>query len=1577
MGRVVTVKDLRTQFMEQAKCLDLKLDIDCTVLAELQDFYRRRAVVEQDYADALAKLANTLKQRHINETSKRPHWTPYTTTTIWNTLLGSTLRVSEAHSTLSELFSKQMVQRLADMDEDAVRLHKQCREMMSACQDRVLADTAKLQADQREYANRQASTLEADRARRRAEDKLLAAGQKARGKGKDPTESQRCQRAQNEYSSKQLAYMSTTIATARARNEYLTQLAATNHSVARYFSEEAPDIIDCLACGFHNSLARSTMMHLSCEEALKTCHSSIVEMLNRNITALDWRQDKACFLKRNEHGFTKPGCFVFIPSKEDNESHIRADGVLHEDLESNARQIASEIETLRLSTEETWKTLEEVEKKLLELINQKDYDVSSLFLTERPRRRRSLGTGTASNLNGSSALGSSVGSLGTASSSSIPLSASAPSAAQNIHCGNARSGSPCLIPTSTVANSSPSSGAISSEPAVGGRPQPQQVVNSSNNTSSNSILNDDTSNTGLYSGLRATYRDARIEQEKFYLERFAFYTQEMHQFYVLQVKLAEIRRALSTCPSTPPSVPQQSPLTVPLNTVRCGIPVLPAVNVSGLKSRTHHSSEPNRSDELSMSPPPPPPAPLHRFGVPFPGMVNKAPPMSIPHGSSAPPTTYGNGSGSPTSDAPIVQKPQTRRVLRVPNVGKPKLFGGTIDEYVEATHQAIPCILLSCTRVIVQYGMQQQGIFRVSGSQTEITEFKAAFERGEDPLIDVHEARDINSTAGLLKLYFRELGEPPFPSSIFLSLIDCARDRLDVDETARRLRQVVIQGLSRPVFIVMRYLFAFLSHVSEHADENMMDAYNLAICFGPTLMPVPSELNQVHYQASVIDLIKTFITHHAMIFDPLVPGPVYVKHTVQSQGRSILSDSSRLSTSMSSSAESPKPHRKEEIQLTCMHRMASEVAETAVRRHLSARTQKISDARDSDASLATKSSSVGDLLETDHSTGHGSSVDGDVIPGREGDYSGDEIQSISDSESSEAPYTLAVAQADFIGSTPRELSFQQGEDIYLYRRLNDHWWEGQMANDSTGTRGLVPHLYVLPKAALTCLANSSEDYKFEQTQSEDMLDAITESSTEAGPTRPLALRSSINSGMPNKAVSEQDLKSAEEHLNQPSGLGSSTKTNLSTSTGVLTRVNDKNVSSGDMKTNGNTATATKENSNTDSSNSAEGTLGRNQCISKSLEDRDPTSLGFKLENSPHSSSTPVRPHSTCNISKVPSSDSHSDKRQVSSSPESPSSDNKDIPPLSQTDNVDLTEDATDNSTGGAKPPAESDKPNEDNLRQQTNTSSPSAPSSRITSLRHTISYPVSSSLGSVPEDEALNTSITSPSSPLHRQISTGTGGDSEPQPRVLYNSDIDNALAEVMRGLTSLEQADSRDSDFRTIERTRELTRKLRLPCAKHTPDLVMDLPATHDLPSGSSASSPGGQQPDSSKSSADNFAEQGLDTMRKRPDSGVLCTERPKAGTEQHSVVTVETTTIKPVLARPTAAEPASITTSVTPEPMEKQTRTSPVRSPSPPGSEGEPKKLSIAARVAAFESNKSQPTDSPFTRSIPRPPVAPKPRR
>ena len=57
-----------------------------------------------------------------------------------------------------------------------------------------------------------------------------------------------------------------------------------------------------------------------------------------------------------------------------------------------------------------------------------------------------------------------------------------------------------------------------------------------------------------------------------------------------------------------------------------------------------------------------------------------------------------------------------------------------------------------------------------------------------------------------------------------------------------------------------------------NSDENIMDPYNLAICFGPTLVPVPDHKDQVQYQNLVNELIKNFIIFHEDIFPTNVPG---------------------------------------------------------------------------------------------------------------------------------------------------------------------------------------------------------------------------------------------------------------------------------------------------------------------------------------------------------------------------------------------------------------------------------------------------------------------------------------------------------------------------------------------------------------------------------------------------------------------------------------------------------------------------------------------------------------------------------
>ena len=53
---------------------------------------------------------------------------------------------------------------------------------------------------------------------------------------------------------------------------------------------------------------------------------------------------------------------------------------------------------------------------------------------------------------------------------------------------------------------------------------------------------------------------------------------------------------------------------------------------------------------------------------------------------------------------------------------------------------------------------------------------REAFERGDDPLADMADASDINSVAGVLKLYFRELREPLFPIQYFDHFMELSRE---------------------------------------------------------------------------------------------------------------------------------------------------------------------------------------------------------------------------------------------------------------------------------------------------------------------------------------------------------------------------------------------------------------------------------------------------------------------------------------------------------------------------------------------------------------------------------------------------------------------------------------------------------------------------------------------------------------------------------------------------------------------------------------------------------------------------------
>jgi SLIT-ROBO Rho GTPase activating protein len=140
------------------------------------------------------------------------------------------------------------------------------------------------------------------------------------------------------------------------------------------------------------------------------------------------------------------------------------------------------------------------------------------------------------------------------------------------------------------------------------------------------------------------------------------------------------------------------------------------------------------------------------------------------------------------------------------------------------------------------------------------------------------DARDANCIAGLLTKYLRELRDPLFPFFLFERILDCAKTS-NTDEYVSKITEL-IRKLPMSSYLLLRYLFAFLNFVSAYSDENMMNPYNLAVCFGPTLLRVPNSKDQVYYQNYVNEVIKNLIIHYSKIFSNNIPGPIFHRPVV-------------------------------------------------------------------------------------------------------------------------------------------------------------------------------------------------------------------------------------------------------------------------------------------------------------------------------------------------------------------------------------------------------------------------------------------------------------------------------------------------------------------------------------------------------------------------------------------------------------------------------------------------------------------------------------------------------------------------
>ncbi|KAF6361234.1 chimerin 1 [Rhinolophus ferrumequinum] len=155
----------------------------------------------------------------------------------------------------------------------------------------------------------------------------------------------------------------------------------------------------------------------------------------------------------------------------------------------------------------------------------------------------------------------------------------------------------------------------------------------------------------------------------------------------------------------------------------------------------------------------------------------------------------------------------------VPNDCKPdlkhvkKVYSCDLTTLVKAHITKRPMVVDMCIREIESRGLNSEGLYRVSGFSDLIEDVKMAFDR----------------------------------------------ETMDPDEQLESLHEAL--RLLPPAHCeTLRFLMAHLKRVTLHEKENLMNAENLGIVFGPTLMRSPeldamAALNDIRYQRLVVELL--------------------------------------------------------------------------------------------------------------------------------------------------------------------------------------------------------------------------------------------------------------------------------------------------------------------------------------------------------------------------------------------------------------------------------------------------------------------------------------------------------------------------------------------------------------------------------------------------------------------------------------------------------------------------------------------------------------------------------------------------
>lgn len=181
--------------------------------------------------------------------------------------------------------------------------------------------------------------------------------------------------------------------------------------------------------------------------------------------------------------------------------------------------------------------------------------------------------------------------------------------------------------------------------------------------------------------------------------------------------------------------------------------------------------------------------------------------------------------------------------LGTPSGGSKTGALGKIEDYAPKISPMVPALIVHCINEIETRGLNEVGLYRVSGSDRDVKALKEKFLRNNG--IPNLQELDIHILCGCIKDFLRSLSEPLIPLALWTTFSNAAQQIPSDDSDNNKEVMAAIERLPQANRDTLAYLILHFQRIAE-CPEVKMPLSNFAKVFAPTIVGYSSAEPEDH-----------------------------------------------------------------------------------------------------------------------------------------------------------------------------------------------------------------------------------------------------------------------------------------------------------------------------------------------------------------------------------------------------------------------------------------------------------------------------------------------------------------------------------------------------------------------------------------------------------------------------------------------------------------------------------------------------------------------------------------------------------